>query len=180
MDEALVNIYIYDYMLPGRPRPADYEEAEWQEAFDRFYIHGGAGINPIYLTEVPPPADGYINTCEGQFGIGANIIESDCDCWANGTDYMSFGWEGNPGCCYGCMDPTDFRYHPWATCHVQEACRSQCSGNEWSWIDKWNEVQDDAGPFGSDVGCWDENGVMYNAFGDLETTPCESCGGQVP
>ena len=71
----------------------------------------------------------------------------ECDCWANGTDYMSFSWDPTPGCCYGCMDGNDWLYDNWATCHVQEACKEDEYGMDWSWYG------DTIGPFGGNIGC---------------------------
>ena len=105
--------------------------------------------------------------------------DNQCNCWANGTDYMSFGWDANPGCCYGCMDVDDWYYSSWATCHVQEACKKDCNGMIHSWIEKFNEgFMDESqtpGPWGGNVGCYDENGLMVQCCGvyagDLITDP---------
>jgi hypothetical protein len=61
-------------------------------------------------------------------------LPTGCDCWANGNDYNSFGWDPNPGCCYGCMDEDDWFYDDWATCHIQEACKSDPNGGLWGWV----------------------------------------------
>tara|TARA_R110002020_G_scaffold62674_1_gene167437 strand:- start:1670 stop:2116 length:447 start_codon:yes stop_codon:yes gene_type:complete len=134
---------------------------------------------PAYICMSGPcseiPATGPVNPelC------GDVLTDNQCDCWANGTDYMSFSWDANPGCCYGCMDPDDWHYSDWATCHIQEACKKDCNGMIWSWIEKWNEgfmdESDTPGPFGGQVGCYDEDGLMTVEFGyfagDLITDP---------
>ena len=192
MDENLVNQYIA-LLIQGLPMPDGYSYTEWWEAFNRLYdLSNGGTLNPAYNIEIQgcegfPEVvsqylpDGYlqqgcpdyIETC-----YGVQIIESECNCWANGTDYMSFGWDPNPGCCYGCMDPNDWKYRPWATCHVQEACKLDCNGMEWSWIEKWNETSfDNSGPWGGNVGCYDEDGLMIDAMGNLVTTPWDPDGG---
>jgi hypothetical protein len=197
MNEDLLNQYIA-YILQGiyppmgAPTPnspySEFDPEVWLQAFEEVYedyhllrdeynieVQGCDGLPSNIAPYLPedfwsqycPPPPVYIETCNG-----VQIIESECDCWANGTDYMSFGWDPNPGCCYGCMDPDDWKYRPWATCHVQEACKNKCGGGEWPWIEKWNEVSfDNTGPWGGNVGCYDDEGLMIDAMGNLVTTP---------
>ncbi len=81
-----------------------------------------------------------------------NTSSDDCDCWANGEDYMAFGWQPSPGCCYGCMDESDWYYDSWATCHMQEACKDNENGMDWPWINSGT-----GGPVASDIGCEPED-----------------------
>tara|TARA_R110002020_G_scaffold62674_1_gene167436 strand:- start:1261 stop:1653 length:393 start_codon:yes stop_codon:yes gene_type:complete len=89
-----------------------------------------------------------------------------CDCWAGGEDYMSFGWDPTPGCCYGCMDVDDWGYDNWATCHVQEACKNDEYGMDWSWYGEGTD-----GPFGSQIGCYEEDDPKDHSglFGGLDS-----------
>jgi hypothetical protein len=106
-----------------------------------------------------PPLDKNVMVylCPG-FCCPAEPVVEDCDCWVNGRDWWSFGWEPNPGCCYGCTDPTDFDYDDWATCHVQDTCKDDENGFTHDW---WWESGGADGVPGTpfkDYGCIDNDG----------------------
>tara|TARA_R110002020_G_scaffold296429_1_gene511996 strand:- start:956 stop:1465 length:510 start_codon:yes stop_codon:yes gene_type:complete len=169
MNQDLINQYIA-LMLQGLPKPEDYSEPEWEEAFNQTYNELG-GFNDIYnpeLNEMPEAVAQYIP--ETFFFSTININNEDCNCWANGTDYLIEGWKGNPNCCYGCTNPTDWNYNSAYTCHIEEACKLDPNGLAYPWE---GQVPTEVSPVLNIIGCYDIEGEPMGIPGSV--TPCPDC-----